>query len=502
MPEKQEKGTGNLALGGGLTAYGASQAPVLRHGSKDMSRMQGASPKKQPGRYQAELHQAMKEGKVPTESSVHVLRTPSGRHINAGGTHRQIAREAMNKPSEYKVKDISHEIHVSPAQKLKGKLQVAGLTRGSKRAEAGKPVKPVGPEARSANRILAHAADVNDARAWENPSMFKEGAKVMRHKGWVGAGTLMGVGALSGAAGLAERHEWKKKNQVSKGKRIMSDAEIKRRKKIGSHLSQAGGAVGLTALGGTLLASRGGRNAMRAIPKLRPHVAAPKTLKADRDKIQGVVNPLLATGAGLGGVGAFNFASYTGAEARKRTMTPAVKKSLDSGLEMGYFGEEGHPLKLPEIEVAFEKAWEPSAGKFDSEKSRGKRAKGYEAGAYGVAGGAGAYSGHQAIKTGKKLKELPVKMAPLSEKKVGRGKKRMGVDVNRGHIVSEKAIPLSRVKETKVLRHGGKAAAGAAIAGGALYGAHKIKEKSQSGGSWTPYAKRDAVSAFGIDHSH
>ena len=115
--------------------------------------MQSASPKKQAGRYQAELHQAMKQGKVATDSPVHVLRTPSGRHINAGGTHRQIAREAMNKPSEYQIKDIYHEIHVSPAQKLKGKLQVAALQRGSKRAEAGKHIKPVGTTARAANHV-------------------------------------------------------------------------------------------------------------------------------------------------------------------------------------------------------------------------------------------------------------------------------------------------------------------------------------------------------------
>ena len=40
---------------------------------------------------------------------------------------------------------------------------------------------------------------------------------------------------------------------------MMSDAEIKRRKRVQGHVSQATGALGLAALGGTLAASRGGR---------------------------------------------------------------------------------------------------------------------------------------------------------------------------------------------------------------------------------------------------
>src|SRR6478609_4041632 len=110
-------------------------------------------------------------------------------------------------------------------------------------------------------------------------------------------------------------------------KELMSDAEIRRRKKLQATSSKVGGTIGLTALGGTLVASRGGRNTLRKIPKLKGHLAAPPPKDPNRDKIKGAITPLLATGAGIGGVSAFNFAAYTNAESRKRKQ---VKKA--SGL--------------------------------------------------------------------------------------------------------------------------------------------------------------------------
>src|SRR5215510_14617794 len=232
--KKQSKGTGNLVAGAGITAYGAAHAPILRSGHKDMSRMTGASPKQEGSRYQAELHRAMQAGNVSSDSSVHVLRTPSGRHINAGGTHRHIARQAMGQPSQYKVKNISHEVHISPAQHATGRLQLAGLRRGSKAAQAGKTTKPVSSEARAANRVKAAAADVADAKIWNNPSMIKPAVQMGRKAGLIHAGTIAGTGALLGAAGLHERHEWKKKHPVSK----MSDAQLRRRQKAQGHVAR------------------------------------------------------------------------------------------------------------------------------------------------------------------------------------------------------------------------------------------------------------------------
>lgn len=214
--KKQSKGTADIAIGGATTAYGVAHAPILRGGSKDISRMVNASPKKQGSRYQAELHQAMKSGRVATDSPVHVLRTPSGRHINAGGTHRQIAREAMGKPSEYQVKNIGHEIHTSPYQAIKGRLRVANLARGSKKAEAGRTVKPVDPGARALNRVKAAHADVADAAIWKNPSAIEHGVKLGRKAGLISSGITAGIGAAGVGLGLHERKQWNKAHGVSK----------------------------------------------------------------------------------------------------------------------------------------------------------------------------------------------------------------------------------------------------------------------------------------------
>ena len=252
--QQQETGTGAIVAGGGLTAYGAAHAPVLRSGYKDKSKMVNASPKQQSGRYQAELHQAMQGGKVKTDSTVHVLRTPSGRHINAGGTHRHIARQAMGKPSRYEIKDISHELHVSPVQRVQGKMRVAAVQRGSKRAEAGKKVKPVGTVARMANRGMAAAADANDAQLWKNPHAVRTAVKEGRRAGLVSAGLIAGTGALVGASGLHQRHEWKKTHPGKVGKAMTMDEISKRTKyeanmKVPEKTRAKYGAAGLAGYG-------------------------------------------------------------------------------------------------------------------------------------------------------------------------------------------------------------------------------------------------------------
>jgi hypothetical protein len=107
-------------------------------------------------------------------------------------------------------------------------------------------------------------------------------------------------------------------------KRIMSDAEIRRRKKAQGTISHATGTLGLTALGGTLLAtktgSKGTKAAFKLVGRKRPKALKPKNIKRG-------IAPILATGAGIGGAGSFNFAAYTNAESRKRKMATPVKKA-------------------------------------------------------------------------------------------------------------------------------------------------------------------------------
>jgi hypothetical protein len=51
----------------------------------------------------------------------------------------------------------------------------------------------------------------------------------------------------------------------------------------------------------------------------------------------------------------------------------------------------------------------------------------------------------------------------------------------------------------RTLKHGGKAGLGLAAVGGAAATHSAINRKKS--GSWQSYAKRDATSAFGVDHS-
>lgn len=106
--------------------------------------------------------------------------------------------------------------------------------------------------------------------------------------------------------------------------RLMSDAELRRRKKLQGHISVTTGTLGLTALGGTLLATKSGSKATKAtfaaIGRKRPALLKPKKLKQH-------TAPILAAGAGIGGAGSFNFASYTNAESRKRKQLTPVKKN-------------------------------------------------------------------------------------------------------------------------------------------------------------------------------
>ena len=267
--------------------------------------------------------------------------------------------------------------------------------------------------------------------------------------------------------------------------RIMSDTEIKRRKKLQGHISQATGALGLTALGGSLLATKNGGNltqgAFRAIGRERPAALKPKKLSQH-------TAPVLATSAGIGGAGSFNFASYTNAESRKRKMATPVKKEY--GMDMGYFGEEGHPLTHEEIEAEIEKAWTPSASNFDSERSRHRRNDVYQGGAIAAGGAGGAYAAKHTAKAVKHRGSLKPKVMSEVQHRVNSAGQSYKIALG---SAGEKAIPL------KGLKHAGKAGLGLAAVGGAAATHSAIKRKKNSG--WQSYAKRNTTSAFGVDHS-
>ena len=222
--------------------------------------------------------------------------------------------------------------------------------------------------------------------------------------------------------------------------RNMSDAEIRRRKKLQGSISHATGTLGLTALGGTLLATKTGSKATKAAfaaaGKERPGFLKPK-------KLRKATAPILATSAGIGGAGAFNFASYTNAESRKRKqLKPVVSK-----------------------------AWDPVKTSYTPEGQRQKRNQQAQYTAQGVAAGLGGAAVGQGAHAGLKYK----KAMDLKAKR-------------RKYVPVKNAAKLS----------GKKAGAFAAGAVGAAAVAEGIRHKRQSK-SWQTYSK-SAHGAFGIVH--
>lgn len=133
-------------------------------------------------------------------------------------------------------------------------------------------------------------------------------------------------------------------------KPIQSDASIRRRKKIQGNISIAGGTLGLTALGakGGSVALAGGR-AGRLLKVKANHQMS--------QKLKDASTGLTTLGAGIGGLGAYNFASYTKAEARKRPRQ-AVKKNSGGLMDFGLSGvEQGSAERYEEVSKAG--AWAP-----------------------------------------------------------------------------------------------------------------------------------------------
>ena len=272
-------------------------------------------------------------------------------------------------------------------------------------------------------------------------------------------------------------------------KEMMTDAQLRRRRKLQGEIGRTTSTLGLAgaglAAGGLVVAKKpGALKALQKVPKVGPKLGATPHEASTKMK-----NAALYTGiasGGIGGVGGFNAASIYSDEARRKKQT-TLKKGLDmdTHLEMGYYGEEGHPVKLPEIKVPIEKAWSPTAGNFDSEAKRQKRAKVYEGGALVGAGGGAVATGLAGRSLHQSAKNIPKeKMAPFGDK---------------GMPKPSQARMVTDVKALKGLKKpAGKLGAAVAVTGGSIaaHGALKRKQK----GSWQPYAK-GAVSAWGIDHT-
>lgn len=126
-----------------------------------------------------------------------------------------------------------------------------------------------------------------------------------------------------------------------------SNKRIANQKKAQAGFSLVGGTLGLAALGSrgkasqlTRAASKLPREevfkpAARAIKQTRPNPARAK-MEDGAAKWKDRSTALTTAGAGVGGVGAYNFASYTNADAKKQAKLKKSDTVSAFGVEHGY----------------------------------------------------------------------------------------------------------------------------------------------------------------------
>jgi hypothetical protein len=247
---------------------------------------------------------------------------------------------------------------------------------------------------------------------------------------------------------------------IAKRDRIMSDAELKRRKALQGKISQTTSTLGLAGVGvggAAALASKkpGALKHIRRMPGLK---------NTTEDKLKDAALYTSLTSGGIGGVGGYNFAAYTNAESRKRK---PVVKSVDNDMDAEYG------------EVGIAKAWNPDGSKFNAEKKRENRGKAYVAGGAVATGGlatAGALQGGK----GEAL-EREVTRTRLSNKAYGERKPWKS---------TARAAKVANRRAGKL----GLAAVGAGMTTAGLEAGRRSK-------SWQSYSKSaGTLSAFGVTH--
>lgn len=116
---------------------------------------------------------------------------------------------------------------------------------------------------------------------------------------------------------------------MAQNQKLPSNSRIARQKKAQAGFSLVGGTLGLAALG-----SRGKASALTSAAK-KTTANGPKLL-SQAAKWKDRSTALTTAGAGVGGVGAYNFASYTNADAKKQQRLKKSDTVSPFGIDHGY----------------------------------------------------------------------------------------------------------------------------------------------------------------------
>jgi hypothetical protein len=180
---------------------------------------------------------------------------------------------------------------------------------------------------------------------------------------------------------------------------VMSDAELRRRRKAQAALSMTTASIGLSALG-----AKGTAGALRKVSvgqKKIGNVVRAKQLKGAAKKVDQHVTTALTAGAGLGGIGGFNYAAITNAEARKRVSKARIPTRGAGFLRRGVTNSSGteHWMEVGRKD----NPWRVTTKEYPNQgvKTKGKMKKMPVAvtaglvGGYGTIGGVTAWQAHK-----------------------------------------------------------------------------------------------------------
>lgn len=257
-------------------------------------------------------------------------------------------------------------------------------------------------------------------------------------------------------------------------KKPMSDTQLRHRKKAQAGITRTTSTLGLTGLG--LL----GAGVAIKKPKVAHAVhGLPGMHNVDAKKLESVAIKTGIVSSGIGGAGGFNTARIYDEDSKRKQ--GAVKKNDDTF--------EGSAARyIEEMEEFISKKWEPVSRNYDPEQRREKRGPYYEGAAVATAG----YQGARAVG----------RTSIGAEHKSQGGAKAYRASKPHGPLKAGEARHFNRLKANDdvaraAFKGARKRGAVAVAAAGVAAGIHHERTK----GSWQSYAKRDSVSAFGVDHT-
>lgn len=249
--------------------------------------------------------------------------------VNAGKKDNVKKSVDAHVADPFEISKISAKLKIVAGAK-RGMFDAAGVTHPKMREKAYLGNDPVKSRlyrvarTRTRNKMEQPLKDVRD-----HPAVKRAAFRIVREEAGKKAKAAahftapIAVGAGFGGAGVGAVAYSQKDTAEHAAKKIinksLSQEQIDRRKKAQAITSRTTGTLGLGALGAQGVGLAVSRGKIKKLPSMKDGKLLMRTAHAKNDaaKIKSATVPLLATSAGVGSISAFNFASYTKAEAKQ-----------------------------------------------------------------------------------------------------------------------------------------------------------------------------------------